>query len=65
MHRLFHDYFWLYVVALIILTGAIVYLMPKLTKFLNRLLETKILGRAREEQAAKAAAKNKNRYKTF
>lgn len=65
MHRILHDYFWVYIVASIVLCGAAIYFMPKLTRFLERVLTGRQSRRAKINEPEKNAAKNKNRYKTF
>lgn len=65
MHRIFHDYFWVYIVASVILCGAMAYFMPKLTRFLERFLDGRQSRRAKKNEPEKNAARNKNRYKTF
>lgn len=65
MHQSLHDYYWLYVIAVVILTGAVFFLVPKLVKLLDQTIEAKIVRRVRKDEATEAAEKNKNRYKTF
>lgn len=65
MHRIFHDYFWFYIVASVVLFGAMAYFMPKLTRFLERVLDGRQSRRAKTNEPDKNAEKSKNRYKTF
>lgn len=69
MHQFLHDYFWIYIVVIVVLIGAVFYLMPKLTRRLEKIIERglrgekrKVAGNIERETASKAV---KNRYKSF
>lgn len=65
MHQSLHDYYWIYAVVIAAIVGAVFYLTPKLAmKFLNKSVDRKNRP-AKNSVSDKAAAKNKNRYKTF
>ena len=65
MHQSLHDYYWLYVIAVVILTGAVFFLIPKMFERLTRAVTAKAARRDAETQVGEATEKNKNRYKTF
>jgi ABC-type bacteriocin/lantibiotic exporter with double-glycine peptidase domain len=69
MHQYLHEYFWIYIVAIVVLVGAVFCLMPKLRKRLEKIIERGLRGEKRSvagknerEMASKAV---KNRYKSF
>ena len=69
MHQLLHDYFWVYVVIIVAVCGAAVYLMPKLTGFLEKTIDRDLRGgqeRIKQKGASETISENnKNRYKSF
>ena len=69
MHQILHDYFWIYTVVIVVLVSAVFYLMPKLTRRLEKIIERglrgekkSVAGKNQREAAFKAV---KNRYKSF
>lgn len=70
MHQLLHDYFWIYVVIIAIVFGALFYFMPKLTSFLEKVI---VGGRMRDAKKSvirknereTTSVKEKSRYKSF
>lgn len=65
MHQSLRDYFWFYIVASVVLFGATIYLMPKLLRFMERIINRRQSRRAKKNGPGVNAEKNKNRYRTF
>lgn len=65
MRQSLHDYYWIYAVVVAVLFGAVFYFTPKLAmKFLSKSDDRKNRP-GKNSVSDKAAAKYKNRYKTF
>lgn len=69
MHQSLHDYFWVYVVGIVVVCGALTYLMPKMTGFLEKTIDRRLRGEQESVKqkggSAMTSEENKNRYKSF
>lgn len=66
MHQSLHDYFWVYIVVVVVVCGALVYLMPKMTSFLEKVIVGGKMRDAkkpitRKKECETASEKDKNR----
>lgn len=69
MHQSLHDYFWLWVVGIVVGIGVLFYISLKMTGFLEKIIDRRLRG---EQESVKqkggsmmTSEKDKNRYKSF
>lgn len=60
------DYFWIYTIAGVVFIVFLVFVLPKIIRFLDKTVDQAAEEKKKRKDAAKAAAEKKNhRYKTF
>lgn len=69
MHQLLHDYFWIYVVIVVVIVGALFYFTPKLMRRLEKIIERRLRGEEKSVAGKPGRARTfeteKNRYRSF
>lgn len=65
MNQFLHDYFWIYIVIIVLLFSVVFYFTPKLVKFLDKVVSGGKKAGVKKNESSKTAEKNKSRYKTF
>ncbi len=69
MHQSLHDYFWVWVVGIVVVVGVLFYISLKMTGFLEKIINRRLRGAQTSVKqkggSGMTSEKDKNRYKSF